>query len=195
MGQIPASQHRSEDVDNYPIMSAHTDKPTDLVDPKTGSQWVPAFEGQRPPFQPGNQLGLKHGAYLPARTDPVAHQYIAEVIADPNTSYLSQPRFAAALWSWASAQAKVQLLTDWVDAMSIGAQTYSGKGQTSPLELLRKWMATAQTWASRLGLDPLSAARLGKDVSQGRQADAATELTRLRSLDEAARKTDTDSNQ
>lgn len=72
--------------------------------------------------------------------------------------------------------------------MTMETSTYSGKGQTSPLELLRKWMSTAQTYAARLGLDPLSAARLGKDVAQGRQADAAGELTRLRSQHEAAQR-------
>ena len=148
--------------------------------------WEPAFPGQRPPFAPGNSLSVKHGIKSPSRVDPIAHGYIAEIVSDPTTSYLGQPRFSAALWSWASAQAKVQLLTLWVDDMPIDVQTYSGKGQTSPLELLRKWMATAQTWASRLGLDPLSAARLGKDVSQSRQASAASELTRLRAAHEAA---------
>jgi hypothetical protein len=37
-----------------------------------------------------------------------------------------------------------------------------------------------------LGLDPLSAAKLGKDVALGRQADAATELTRMREEHERA---------
>ena len=148
--------------------------------------WVPAFEGQRPPFAPGNSLSVKHGIASPSRRDPLAHGFIAEVLADPNTSYLSQPRFSSALWQWASAQAKVQLISTWIDDMTFEQSADSMDGQTSPLELLRKWMATAQTWAARLGLDPLSAARLGKDVAQGKQADAAGELTRLRSAHEAA---------
>ena len=159
---------------------------TDIALNPDGTTWTPAFESQRPPFQAGNRLAVTHGATSPSRVDPIAHGYIAEIVSDPTTSYLGQARFSAALWSWASAQAKVQLLTLWVDDMPIDVQTYSGKGQTSPLELLRKWMATAQTWASRLGLDPLSAARLGKDVSQSRQASAASELTRLRAAHEAA---------
>ncbi|TIH33690.1 hypothetical protein [Subtercola vilae] len=150
-------------------------------------EWTPAFPGQRPPFQPGNKLAVTHGTYSPARVDPLAHEYIAEVIADPATAYLGQARFSAALWSWATAQAKVQLLTTWVDGMDISVSGSAKAGQTSPLELLRKWMATAQTWASRLGLDPLSAARLGKDVAQGQQASAATILTELRTQAEAGR--------
>lgn len=150
------------------------------------TQWVPAFEGQRPPFQPGNTLAVTHGAYSPARVDPIARQYVDEILTDPSTKYLAAPRFQSALWSWAQAQAKVQLLTEWVDGMSLQQAADSARGQTSPLELLRKWMATSQTWAARLGLDPLSAARLGKDVAQGRQADAAAVLTDLRAQHEAA---------
>jgi len=142
-----------------------------------GTPWVPAFKGQRPPFQPGNQLNLRHGAFSPARTDPIAHGFINELVSDPATAYLGQPRFSAALWHWASAQAKVQLLSEWVDGMEIQDAADSDKGKTSALELLRKWIATAQTQAARLGLDPLSAARLGKDVAST-QVDLATLLSK-----------------
>lgn len=142
--------------------------------------WTPEFEGQRPPFGAGNTLSTTHGAYSPRRTDPIAHAFIEELGNSDATSYLLAPQFKAAVWSWASAQAKVQVLTEWVDGMAIEDAASSVRGQTSPLELLRKWMATSQTWASRLGLDPLSAARLGKDVAQGKQADIAGELTRMR---------------
>lgn len=155
--------------------------------------WVPEFPGQRPPFAPGNDLAVTHGASSPARVDPLAQQYLDEILNDPSTQYLTAPRFQAALWHWAQAQARVQLLTDYVDSMTMTAAASSDRGQTSPLELLRKWMATAQTWAARLGLDPLSAARLGKDVAQGRQADAAGELTRLRAAHEAAQQENTTS--
>lgn len=148
--------------------------------------WTPEFPGQRPPFAPGNTLAVTHGIWSAARVDPIAHQYIDEIKDDPSLTYLAQPRFQAGLWQWATAQAKVQLLTAWVDGMTMQQATYSDRGQTSPLELLRKWIATAQTQAARLGLDPLSAARLGKDIAGARQADAAGELTRLRAQHEAA---------
>lgn len=148
--------------------------------------WVPDFPGQRPPFMPGNQLALKHGAFSAARTDPIAQRFIDEIAADENTAYLAAPRFQAQLWTWATAAARVELLSAWIDDMTIESATFSGKGQVSPLELLRKWITTTQTLSARMGLDPLSAARLGKDVAQGRQADAAGELTRLRAAHEAA---------
>lgn len=153
---------------------------------ETPEGWTPEFPGQRPPFAPGNTLSVTHGIHSVARVDPIAHGFIAEITADPSLTYLQQPRFAGALWQWATAQAKVQLLTEWVDGMTMEEAAVSDRGQTSPLELLRKWIATTQTQAARLGLDPLSAARLGKDIAGARQADAAGELTRLRAQHEAA---------
>ncbi len=142
--------------------------------------WTPDFPGQRPPFTPGNQLAVTHGAYSSKRTDPIARRYIDELAQDPGLEYLQAPRFHAALWAWAGTMAKVELLTEWVDSMGIQDAADSDRGKTSALELLRKWMATAQTQAARLGLDPLSAARLGKDIAGARQADAATLLTQAR---------------
>jgi hypothetical protein len=159
--------------------------PGTVINPD-GTPWVPAFEGQRPPFQAGNSLAVKHGIASAVMVDPIAQRIIDEILSDPSTGYLTQARFGPSLRQYALAQAKVELLTNWVDEMPMDQQTYSGKGQTSPLELLRKWMATAQTWASRTGLDPMSAARLGKDISQSRQADAASLLTTLRTQHEAA---------
>lgn len=151
-----------------------------VIDPATGVEWSPEFEGQRPPFQPGNTLAVTHGAYSSKRTDPIARRYIDELAGDPGLEYLTAPRFHAAVWAWASTMAKVELLQEWVDGMPIQQAADSDKGKTSALELLRKWMATAQTQAARLGLDPLSAARLGKDIAGARQADAATMLTEAR---------------
>lgn len=150
------------------------------------ADWQPEFEGQRPPFTPGNDLAVKHGAFSDRRVDPVANRYRDEVLSDPTTTYLTAPRFANQLWQWCVASARVELLTIWVDSMPVDQQTYSGKGQVSPLELLRKWMSTLQTLSARLGLDPLSSARLGKDIATSRQASAATMLTELRAIHEAA---------
>jgi hypothetical protein len=39
------------------------------VDRTTGD-WSPAFEGQRPPADAGNDLAVKHGAYADVRLGP-----------------------------------------------------------------------------------------------------------------------------
>lgn len=149
--------------------------------------WQPAFDGQRPPFTPGHELSTKHGAWSPRKIDPLAAEIVAGLLADDAVAHLRASRFAAAVQAWAVAEARCQLLAQWCDGMSIQqAATPPKPGTSAPLEVLRKWEATALTHRSRLGLDPLSAARLGKDVAQGRQADAARMLTELREEHERA---------
>ncbi|MBD2760120.1 hypothetical protein IEE94_11440 [Yimella sp. cx-573] len=144
------------------------------------SDWVPEFEGQRAPFQPGNEVAMKHGAKSPRRVDPLADQLRDELLSSGDVEYLRAPRFASAVRAWSVAEAKCALISRWVDSMTIEQAAASEQGKTSPLELLRKWEATAQTQRARLGLDPQSAARLGKDIAQGKQADAAAALSALR---------------
>lgn len=142
--------------------------------------WVPDFPGQRPPFTEGNELAVKHGAGSPRRRDPIAQALAAELLLDEAVAYLRAPRYAAAVQAWAVAEAKVALVAEWLDGMGMDEQTQSGQGRTSPLELWRKLDGTAATHRARLGLDPLSAARLGLSVAQTRQADTATALTLMR---------------
>jgi hypothetical protein len=123
---------------------------------------------------------MKHGAGSPRKRDPIAQALAAELLLDEAVAYLRAPRYAAAVQAWAVAEAKAALVAEWLEGMSMEAQTQSGQGRTSPLELWRKLDGTAATHRSRLGLDPLSAARLGKDVAQTRQADTATALTLMR---------------
>lgn len=156
-----------------------------IVDPATGEPWTPEFEGQRPPFQPGNELAVKHGAYSAKRIDPVAAGFRDEILASPAMQYLTEPQYAAIFWQYCRTAARIQAIEDALDGMTIEQAAYSGKGQTSWLELLRKWTTTLTTLASRCGLDPLSYARLGKDIMQAKQADAATLLTQARARAEA----------
>ncbi|WP_172411814.1 hypothetical protein [Arthrobacter globiformis] len=148
--------------------------------------WTPEFPGQRPPFAPGNEMAMKHGAGSPRKVDPLAAELTQELLADDTVSYLRSPRFASAVQAWAVAEAKCGLISNWVEGMSIEDAATSKPGQTSPLELLRKWETTAQTHRARLGLDPMSAAKLGKDIAQTKQADVAAEMTRLREEHERA---------
>lgn len=151
--------------------------------------WEPDFPGQRPPFTRGNQLAVTHGAYSGKRTDPIAQEFKAEILSSPAMSYLEEPQYAAIFWQYCRTAARIQVIEDAIDDMDIYQAARSDKGQTSWLELLRKWTATLTTLAARCGLDPLSYARLGKDVAQARNADAATTLTALRAQHEAATRT------
>jgi hypothetical protein len=145
----------------------------------TPDGWTPEFPGQRPPFAPGNKLAVTHGAFSATRVDPIAQRIIEEAVSDPTTSYLAAPKFHAALWKWGVAEARVELISAWVDSLTIEQAANSQRGQTPPLELLRKWMATSLTLARDLGFTPASAARLGKDV-----ASTQYDLARILSADD-----------
>jgi hypothetical protein len=82
--------------------------------------WEPEFPGQRPPFAPGNRLAvggvgdLRHGAYPPRRTDPLAAELVDLVLTDPATQYLQAPHWRPAVWAWAKAEAQCQLLEEYL---------------------------------------------------------------------------------
>lgn len=170
-----------------------------------GSDWVPAFEGQRPPWQagnewaakPGNQLAkgnkstLSHGAYYSPVVEPLAERIIAATLADTSLEYLRSPRFAVGLRRWATSEARRQLIEQWVDSMPIEEAADSKRGQISPLELLRKWTVTAENSASKLGLDPVSASRIASFIgSTQKNLSAADLLTSMRKDAESKKRAD-----
>lgn len=145
-------------------------------------EWVPKpasgtpARGSWPPFQPGHELSTRHGAYSPRRVDPLAAELVDLVLADPTCAYLQAARWRAGLWAWARAEARVQLLTEWLADHGEGVDS---DGSIAPaLTALRMWEVRASNARSRLGLDPLSAARLGRDVTAA-QVDMARLLSGL----------------
>jgi hypothetical protein len=135
------------------------------------TDWTPAFEGQRPPFQPGHELSVQHGAYSPRKVDPIADELVRLVLADPDVPYLRAAAYRPALIAWARAEAQVQLLSEYLEKAA--AATDDGVGdldlervRTAYL-LLHRAEVRASSGRQRLGLDPLSRAKLGKDVAIG----------------------------
>jgi hypothetical protein len=146
---------------------------------------VPAFPGQRPPFKPGHELSIQHGAWSPRKVDPLAQEVVAMVLADPANGHAAQPRHRFALWAFARAEAQCQLLTEYL--MKAGEDADNGLGdldsdrvRTAYL-LLHRAEARATTQRTRLGLDPLSAARLGRDRA-ATGADMARVMSELHRL-------------
>src|SRR5579875_2353357 len=90
------------------------------------SEWTPAFEGQRPPFEPGHELSLRHGAYSPRKVDPLARELVDQVLATTGTGHVHRPEYRPALWAWGRAEAQVQLLTEWLSKR--GEETGDGIG-------------------------------------------------------------------
>ncbi|MDX3099697.1 hypothetical protein [Nonomuraea angiospora] len=140
-------------------------------------EWTPAFRGQRPPFRPGHTLSTTHAAYSPRKVDPLAAELVDQALADPEIPYLRAPSYRPALWAWGRAEARVQLLAD-----HLAAHEQDGcKGCDKCVrwdEQLRKWESAAAGHRGRLGLDPASRARLGKDIASA-QVDIARLLAGL----------------
>jgi hypothetical protein len=159
-----------------------------VAGPETIS-WVPAFPSQRPPFQPGNTLAATyHGAYSPRKVDPLATELVAAVLDDPQASHAHAPHHRPALWAWARAEAQVQLLTEYLaekaDAAGDGiGDLYDDRVKAAYL-LLHRAEARAMSGRARLGLDPLSQARLGRDRTAA-NLDVALIMAQLHKLEQA----------
>lgn len=130
--------------------------------------WVPAFRGQRPPLNgpPGNELALQHGVYSERRLAPIVAALVEERLADDATPYLRQPAYRAALTAWARQEARVLLLDAWLQRHLDETDGCVGCKACEPkADQLLRFEKSAATQRGRLGLDPLSRARLGRDVA------------------------------
>lgn len=147
--------------------------------PPRGYSWAP--------FEPGHEVSVQHGAHSPAKVDPLA----AEIERQARTSpawpvYLDDPAYSNAVTAWARSEAVAELLWRHVagrdvedvlaDISTSEEEETGGKGQpTRRVSTARRTRSTLEWWQradrtaaghrQRLGLDPLSRARLGKDVA------------------------------
>lgn len=125
-----------------------------------GSPWVPAFPGQRPPFQPGHRLSignrgpLKTGVHSARHVLPLAREIAAELRKTPGCDYLNTARFASVLQDYATAEARRRLLADYVDARPLEEVGRSADGEPL-LEQLRQLEVRVFNLAERLGLSPV----------------------------------------
>ena len=128
-----------------------------------GYSWASATQG--------NQLAVTHGAYSPRKVDPLAGDLVTlylDAAAAPHSAvaYLADPSYRPALWSWARTEARIQLLQEWL--ADHGGDVDDDGNVRQAAELLTRLERQAMDARARLGLDPLSRAKLGKDVAIGR---------------------------
>lgn len=137
-----------------------------------GGSWQPEFPGQREPFTEGNTAAEVHGARSERKIGPRAAELAAALLADPATpQHLRRPEFGPAVQAWARAEAVASLLFDWLADLDITVMTTPRKAATkAPVDLWRSADAHAATLRARLGLDPLAAARIAKDLGLAHQA-------------------------
>ena len=130
-----------------------------------------------------------HGAYSPRRVDPLAAELVHLVLADPATAYLQAGHWRPALYAWARAEAQVQLLSEWLADQATGRDPLGDLGDDrikSAYLLLHRAETRATTGRTRLGLDPLSAARLGRDKTAA-ALDATQIMAQLEKAERARR--------
>lgn len=139
-------------------------------------------------FGAGHELSVKHGAgdlQHPNRPPPRRVLVLAQQFADAYLDgycppQLEMPQFLPAVEAWARSEARVRLLNDWIDGMSIEEMTSppERKGASAavkvPVELLMQAENQAAKRRKDLGLDPASWASIQKDLGiAGRAADDA----------------------
>jgi hypothetical protein len=155
--------------------------------------WTPGWDGQRPPFAAGNEEALATGHRSERRVGPLAAQIAGDLLTDPDVPpHIREPLFAAAVQAWARSEAIVRLLWAWLEERDIMAgltaaattteeETQSGgktsrksvtRSVASVIDTLRKYEVHSANLRSKLGLDPASAARVGRDLALTRHMSA-----------------------
>ncbi|MDT2010331.1 hypothetical protein FXW78_55090 [Rhodococcus opacus] len=127
------------------------------------------------PFKPNHVKSLKHGARSERIIAPLA-AILANELLETNP-HLQSAEFRPAVLEWARVQAQVETLEAWIAEHGIISPD-DGKIQPAA-EYLLKVRKHGANMSSRLGLDPLSRARLGRDVA-ATQVDIAELLTKQR---------------
>lgn len=134
--------------------------------PARGYSWAP--------FVAENFAAKKHGAYSSRVVTPLAAE-IANAVCVARTD-LQAPEMQPAVLAYARTEAQLEVLTAFVDMHgAIDEDT----GEPSAAEKYRLRIDTqAANHRSRLGLDPLSKAKLGKDIAST-QLDLSVILAQL----------------
>jgi hypothetical protein len=134
------------------------------------------------PFEPGNDAALSHGAYSARRLQPLADELAAELVQV--APWCSQRAFAAAVASWAYAEAQLVVLREWLGERGM----LDPDGVPWPAAaMLERVEARAARARSELGLSPSSWARL---IARLGSADGASVAQGVAALQEAGRDID-----
>lgn len=162
--------------------------------------WVPEFPGQRPPFQPGNSVGRQveegnelaatHRGYSPRYVEPLAQDLLEVVLAEESTpAHVKSATYRLELLALCRAEAQVQLVTEWLvkqaEGREDGMPDLGDERVRSAYLLLHRAESRGASARTRLGMTPVSAARLGKNVAQGHaaNADVALRMAQLHELE------------
>jgi hypothetical protein len=153
--------------------------PRDSRNGDTGD-WQPEWPGQRPPFGAGNTASRVHGGNDERVVGPLAEAIEAEILGDAQMpQHVRSPAFARAVRASSRAEAVADLMFRYMDTLTPEQMTIPRKaGTKAPLDLYLTAEAKAAGHRSRLGLDPVSYARIAKDLGLA-QASSEAALERL----------------
>jgi hypothetical protein len=130
-------------------------------------KWTPAFEGQRPPFEPGNGLTRRHGAY--SSTTALSQDARVAELADEiaQTQPIAHPADAGAVWRLAVCYRRCELAVAAIEAADErleGAPAAAYTDGSAWLGRLREdprgWLSVAGRIEAELGRTPAARARL-----------------------------------
>lgn len=129
--------------------------------PTTKPPWV--RRDSSPPFEVANELRTTHGANSPRRVDPLMTALLSAVAGDDVELSWLRPADQPSVRAWARTEARITLVSEWL-ALHGGDLDEHGEVRAAS-HLLNRLEARAESLRSKLGFDPLSRAKLGKDVA------------------------------
>jgi hypothetical protein len=132
-----------------------------------GRDWTPAFPGQRPPFQPGHEISVKHGAYADVKLGPRVEELAETVRVLVGPLYRESDELAVRLLAMCLAR---------IEAAE-AALAEAEPGDLARLQAdMRGWTNTSRRLLNDLGLTPAARARLGLDVARTRHVASLSSL-------------------
>lgn len=126
------------------------------------------------PFQPGNEVGKRHGSYG-REVQPMADALAAELATE--APWTARPAFAAGVAAWGRAEARCLLVGQYLDREGM----LDDEGKPRPaVALVVTLERAAANLRARLALDPVSLAKLLSTlVSTGNEHQMVEERERL----------------
>jgi len=145
---------------------------TDTAPVTVQDGWVPEFEGQRPPFEPGNTAALKSGAHSPRKVEELARRIDADLL--DRAPWVAE--YPEALGAYARAESVARLL--YQDVARNGAYDRSGQFRASLLARYNAAENSAAKHREALGLTPRSEAQVARDraMATSHTVDVVAEL-------------------
>jgi len=143
-----------------------------------------------PDAEAGNRIAEVHGSRSERTVGPRAAEVERRLLADPDTpDHLRRPEFGGAVTAYARAQAVADQVFDHLSERDMaaalaevtreaGEEDSTVKGKVRRVSVSRRTVSALDAWfrasahaaalRAKLGLDPVSAGRLAKDLSAAR---------------------------